>query len=134
MYGKMSNVRGVVDKPISLKHGTVKRTVHTGKMTKDATTEYKVLETFKDFSLVEAMPKTGRTHQIRLHLASISHPVVGDQLYGRKKNKITLPGATRQMLHAYSIEFSLPRGKLIKLVADLPEDMEAVLQYLRKAG
>jgi len=131
VYGKMSDARGVVDKPISLKQGTVKRTVHTGKMTKDATTEYKVLETFKDFSLVEAMPKTGRTHQIRLHLASISHPVVGDPLYGRKKNKITLPGVTRQMLHAYSIEFSLPRGKLIKLVADLPEDMEAALAYLR---
>lgn len=131
VHGKMSDARGVVDKPISLKPGTVKRTVHGGKMTKDATTEYKVIETFKNFSLVEVIPKTGRTHQIRIHLASINHPVVGDSLYGKKKNKITIPGVTRQMLHAYSIEFSLPRGKLIKVVADLPEDIEAVLAYLR---
>lgn len=131
VYGKMSDARGVIDKPISLKPGTVKRTVHGGKMTKDAITEYKVLETFKDFTWVEVMPKTGRTHQVRIHLASINHPVVGDPLYGKQKNKITIPGVTRQMLHAYSLEFSLPGGKRIHAVADLPEDMEVVLTYLR---
>ena len=130
VYGKMSDTEGVVDKPISLKPGTVKRTVHGGKMTKDAVTKYKVIQTFKNFTLVEVMPKTGRTHQIRVHLASIDHPIVGDPLYGKKKNKIIIPNIARQMLHAYSIEFSLPKGKLIKIAADLPEDMENALTYL----
>jgi len=130
VYGKMKQADGTIDKAISIKPGTVKRTVHKGKMTKDASTEYKVLQTFEDFSLVEAVPKTGRTHQIRLHLASINHPVVGDVLYGKRK-KINIPGAKRQMLHAYSLEFSLPRGKRIHAVADLPEDMEAALAYLQ---
>ena len=130
VYGKMFDTKGVVDKPIGLKSGTVKRTVHGGKMTKDATTEYKVIKTFNDFTLVEVMPKTGRTHQIRVHLASIDHPIVGDPLYGKKKNKIIIPNVARQMLHAYSIEFSLPKRKLIKIAADLPEEMENALTYL----
>jgi len=130
VHGAMTRGRGTIEKPISLKSGTVVRTVHGGKMTKEAITEYRALEMFKDFSWVEILPKTGRTHQIRLHLASINHPIVGDPLYGKKK-KTPIPGVTRQMLHAYSAEFSMPKGKRIRVVADLPEDMTNALEYLR---
>lgn len=130
VYGAMPKGGGIIEKPISIKPGTVVRTVHGGKMTKEALTEYRALQVFKDFSWVEILPKTGRTHQVRLHLASINHPIVGDPLYG-KKRKITIPGVTRQMLHAYSAEFSLPRGKRIRVVADLPADMANALEYLR---
>src|SRR3990167_9090887 len=74
-----------------------------GKM---AITEYKVIKKFKDYSLLEVYPKTGRTHQIRIHMASLGHSVVGDKVYG--KNKKIPEGLTRQFLHAYYLSFGLP--------------------------
>lgn len=107
--GEPRKKQGVIDKPIGIKNGSVKRSVHSEKMLKSAVTEYKVVKTFLSngvpFSLLEVSPKTGRTHQIRVHLASIGHPIVGDSLYGGKKNAGL---AKRLMLHAYSLEFSLP--------------------------
>ena len=125
--GVPKEISGVIDSPISLKPGTVKRTVHKGKMIKPAITEYKVLKELGDYAYLEISPKTGRTHQIRVHLASIGHPVVGDKLYGSKKDN---SGALRQMLHAYSLELELEPGKAIKLQADLPEDFEKILKNL----
>ena len=87
----------------------------------------------EDFSLVEAMPKTGRTHQIRVHLSAIGHPVAGDKMYGAKK-KNDLPGGgqiKRQMLHAYKLVFTLPGGKRLNLEAPVPEDMKSVIKSLK---
>lgn len=105
-------------------------------MKKEAITEYKVIKFLKlkgeDFTLLEAMPKTGRTHQIRVHLASIGHPIVGDKLYGGKK-KAPL-GLKRQFLHAKTIEFTLPSrsdsksGERMKFEADLPTDLRSFLE------
>jgi len=99
----------------------------TGKL---AITEYKVVKKFKDYSLVEVYPKTGRMHQIRVHMASIGNPVAGDKIYG--KNKKAPEGLTRQFLHAYYLSFSLPSGKKLALEADPPEDLKKVLTKLEK--
>lgn len=132
---------GVITKPISIRSGSVKRTVHRGRKTQEAATAYRVLKTFQDsaavkrsfaaarhdFALVEARPATGRTHQIRVHLASIGHPVVGDALYGGRDHSAGLPRLTRQFLHAHALTFPISPGKTITLVADLPPELDAVL-------
>ncbi len=114
--GEPKESEGVIDKPIGIKTGSVKRSVHSEKMKKSAVTRYKVKKTFDSpagkVSLLEVFPETGRTHQIRVHLASIGHPIIGDKLYGGKKSR---EAAARLMLHAYSIEFSSPGGSRIKL-------------------
>ncbi len=126
--GNIKPDSGVIDKPIGLKPGTIKRTVFTknAKMIKSALTEYKVKECFPMYSLLEVFPRTGRTHQIRVHLASLGHPIVGDKLYGGGKVK----DLDRLFLHAYSLEFSPLPGKKLKLIADLPHDLT---DYLRSA-
>lgn len=131
--------QGIIDKPISLKRGTIRRTVYDGTMTKPAITEYRVIERFhcgEDyFSLVELRPKTGRTHQLRVHLAAVGHPIVGDQVYGRNKS-MTIEEKSwnlqRQFLHAKSIEFSLPDGSRRRFEADLSSDLQSILDVLRQ--
>lgn len=132
--GDLWPAAGVIDKPISLKRGTIRRTVYDGTMTKPAVTEYKVLERLPGFSLVELRPKTGRTHQLRVHLAAIGHPIAGDRLYGGKKSLLLgdLTGnLERQFLHAKSLEFSLSDGSRRRFEADLPGDLQAILDGLR---
>lgn len=97
------------------------------KSVRAAETCYRLKEVLnKDFSLVEAMPKTGRTHQIRVHLSAIGHPVVGDAMYGAKKIKVK-----RQMLHAYKLSFTAFGGKRLDLEAPIPEDMKAIIKFLK---
>lgn len=127
--GTPKEKEGVIDAPISLKPGTTKRTVHGGKMTKSAITRYKVLKSLGDFSLVELMPETGRTHQLRVHMASIGHPVAGDSMYGSRKDKA---GASRQMLHAHSLELELEPGKAVRLTVDPPADFTSFVEGLEK--
>ena len=104
---------------------------------REAVTEYHVLEQFAhslgaaagDYTLVQAEPKTGRTHQIRVHLASIGHPVVGDLVYGRRKPRLPVP---RQFLHAWKLAFRHPKtGMRVEFEAPLPGDLEAVLVMLK---
>ncbi|MBI2446285.1 MAG: RNA pseudouridine synthase, partial [Parcubacteria group bacterium] len=101
-----------------------------------AITEYKVIKKFKDYSLLEVYPKTGRTHQIRIHLASLGHQIVGDKVYGKRKE--TPEGLNRQFLHAYYLSFSLPaqaglpNGKKMAFEADLPESLKEVLAKIEK--
>jgi 23S rRNA pseudouridine1911/1915/1917 synthase len=101
-----------------------------------AITEYKVIKKYRGFSLVEVYPKTGRMHQIRVHMASIGHPVVGDKIYGKRRERPE--GLSRQFLHAFYLSFSLPaqaglpNGKRLTLEADLPIDLEEVLAKLEK--
>ena len=139
VWGEISS-GGMIDEPIGLKPGTIKRSVRyknlpigrqTLKMVKEAITEYKPLKKFsldgENFTLLELNPKTGRTHQLRIHLASIHHSIVGDSLYGPKKNPWNLE---RQFLHAKSIEFSSMSGKRIKLEAEMPEELKRILENL----
>ncbi|MDI6734092.1 MAG: RluA family pseudouridine synthase [Patescibacteria group bacterium] len=134
VLGKIER-NGVINKPIGLRSGTTKRSVRARniKMIKDAITEYKAIEylKFNDqmFTLVKLLPKTGRTHQLRVHLASINHAIVGDELYGPKKQVLKI---NRQFLHAESIEFTKPDGGRVKLEAELPEDLQNVLAQLEK--
>lgn len=96
---------------------------------RDAVTHYSVLQEFtydgNVYSYIEVQPKTGRTHQIRVHMKAISHPIVGDALYG--SSKANSLGFSRQALHAFSIDFQLPSGTPLHLEAAVPGDMGRVL-------
>jgi len=138
VFGIPKNQSGVIDVPIGIKNGTLKRSIHSGKMAKTAVTEYKQLKTKKlfdkygkeyFFSYLDVSPKTGRTHQIRVHLASIGHPIVGDTLYGAKKQQKlasvffdNFPNEKpRLMLHSYSLEFAPYPNKSLKIETDTPD-------------
>lgn len=88
---------------------------------RDAATHYRVLKSGGGYSLLELRPKTGRMHQIRVHLASLGNPVACDRAYGGK-NVCCPPGARRQLLHACSLSFSFPEGRARTFEADPPED------------
>ncbi|MDP3794543.1 MAG: RluA family pseudouridine synthase [bacterium] len=140
--GVMSAREGVVDLPIGHgQHAASKRTVRRlgrgVRGEREALTRWKVNEEFaaagERYTLVEVTPKTGRTHQIRVHLAAIGHPVAGDRLYGFRRAK-PVPGLTRQFLHAAYLSFALPDGKRFAFESELPEDLKAVLGALRAGG
>ena len=96
---------------------------------KDATTKFRVLERFGAYTLVECRLMTGRTHQIRVHMAYIGHPVVGDPKYGAKKCPFSIEG---QALHSKTLMFTHPRtGERLEFEAPLPEDMQIILDELR---
>jgi len=97
---------------------------------KSAVTHIKVLERFDEFTLIEVRLETGRTHQIRVHMAEIGHPIIGDYIYSNGKNPFNIEG---QMLHSEKLEFEHPiTKKQMKLEAKLPEYFEEVLDNLRK--
>ncbi len=131
VHGQVKLNKGMIDRPISLKPGTIRRTAFRGRSPREAVTEYRVLKRFKDFSLVEVYPKSGRTHQIRVHLAALGYPVVGDRVYGPKKSEGP-PGVRRHLLHAFSLELSPSPGHRLRLAANLPEDMRKIIRYLER--
>jgi 23S rRNA pseudouridine1911/1915/1917 synthase len=97
---------------------------------REAITQYRVIESFKNHALLEAKPLTGRTHQIRLHLAFLECPIVGDQLYGHRRLSLDVK---RHMLHAYKLEVILPGDtKISTFEVPLPDDMESALRLLRQ--
>jgi len=108
-----------------------------GKKLREAKTEYKVLTRLRQgsgsqeryYTLVEAIPKTGRKHQIRVHFSSLGHPIVGDKMYGFK-NQPKPEKLKRLFLHSHSLEIQLPTGKKIKLKSELPEDLKEILENL----
>jgi 23S rRNA pseudouridine1911/1915/1917 synthase len=96
---------------------------------REAISEYKTLESFRDHTLLEFHPLTGRTHQIRLHCAFLGCPIVGDEVYGRKKPSIEID---RHFLHAYRLKIVLPSEKAPRVFeAPLPDELEHVLTSLR---
>ncbi len=110
---------------------------------KEAITFYEVLESFRGFSLVKLEPKTGRTHQIRIHLSYIKHPIVADDMYGGKlvypwqledaEPAVQEPILGRVGLHAFSLEFRHPTTEeMVRFEAPLPEDMQRLLYALRE--
>lgn len=124
--------RGTIEKSIGREAGSVKQSVFSARGQKEAVTEYERVATYHDnrgneFSLVLAYPKTGRTHQIRVHFAAIGHPIAGDRLYGGKKHASAAP---RQMLHAESIAFTDETGRALRISADPPADFAAYLRSL----
>jgi len=97
---------------------------------RSAETRFKVIKRFKNYSLLNIYPLTGRTHQIRVHLAASGHPIVGDKLYGRKKVKTACP---RLFLHAYKLVFLHPSKKLkMEFVSQLPDELENFLSLIEK--
>jgi 23S rRNA pseudouridine1911/1915/1917 synthase len=96
---------------------------------KEAETEYRTVRKYKDNTLLEVIPKTGRTHQIRVHLNSIGTPVAGDPVYGFKK-ATPPPDLKRLFLHAYKLEFTAPDGKKLVLETDLPEELQKILNVI----
>ncbi|MBR2775037.1 MAG: RluA family pseudouridine synthase [Selenomonadaceae bacterium] len=96
---------------------------------KPAVTEFKVLERFKDFTYVECKLQTGRTHQIRVHMTAIGHPLLGDTKYTARKNPFDIRG---QALHSHTLSLIHPTtGKLMKFTAPLPDDMKNILDQLK---
>jgi len=94
-----------------------------------AITEYRVSERFKDYTLIEAEPKTGRKHQIRCHLAYLGYPIAGDKIYGFKNQPIP-KGLKRQFLHASYLKIKMPDGKIKEFKSQLPEDLKKILCQL----
>ena len=119
-----------IDKPIGRDPKDRKKMAALESGGKHARTEIKPLQTFKEFSLISARLHTGRTHQIRVHLKAIGHPIVGDILYGFKALNVRL-AAKRQMLHAKRLKFQHPlTGRLLEFEVPRPIDMELILKKL----
>lgn len=149
--GVMHQETGEIDKPIG-PHPVIAGKMAVSKQGKPSFTQYQVLELFKQFTLVEATLKTGRTHQIRVHFQSIGHPLAVDSLYGRREGFLLSeikgrnyrsgkfsederPLMTRTSLHAARLVFDHPEtGKRLEFSAELPKDFNAVLNQLRKWG
>jgi len=130
VHGAVAVGEGTIDAPVGRhpRHRTRMAVVASGRR---AVTRYRVVERFADATLLELRLQTGRTHQIRVHCASIGHPIVGDRVYGRRPNPW---GLRRQALHAFRLTFVHPTtGAEMSFVAPLPADIEAALGRLREA-
>jgi 23S rRNA pseudouridine1911/1915/1917 synthase len=131
VFGKLKNKKGIIEKPIARARSYKKQTIASAKTRtkiRQAVTKYEVLMEFDNYSLVKAMPETGRMHQIRVHLAALGQPIVGDKKYTHKNYKIP-KNVRRQMLHAQKIEFAI-KGKKLSFSADVPRDMSDFLAFL----
>ena len=132
VYGHPKNNEGTVNAPIGRNPNNRKKMAVTTKNSKEAVTHYKVLEQFRDYSLCEMKLETGRTHQIRVHMAHIGYPVVGDVLYAPKEGKNPF-GISGQALHAKTLGFVHPAsGKYLEFTSPLPEYMTETFSKLRK--
>ena len=128
VHGNLPNDRGMIEAPIGRSEKDRKKQAVTAKG-KPALTRFQVLERFGDYSLVELQLETGRTHQIRVHMAYIGHPVAGDEVYGPRK---TLKGHG-QFLHARTLGFTHPRtGEVLEFTAEAPAIFQETLAKLRQ--
>ncbi len=123
--GSLSEERAVIEAPIG-RHPTQRQRMAAVSDGRPAATPYRVLERYRGYTLVEASPKTGRTHQVRVHFASIGHPLAGDATYGRR-----VAGLGRHFLHAAFLAFRHPRsGETVELRSELPADLRRFLASL----
>jgi len=130
LEGRVKNNTGIIETLIGRNPNNRKKMAVVTRNGKRAVTHYKVLESFDSFTFIEARLETGRTHQIRVHMASIGHPVVGDSVYGYKKQRFETKG---QLLHARILGFVHPRtGEYMEFEAPLPDYFEIILDKLRK--
>jgi 23S rRNA pseudouridine1911/1915/1917 synthase len=126
VHGRIQMAKGTIDQPIGRDrhHPTRRRVSPSGE---PARTHYEVIEYFSDASYVKLWLETGRTHQIRVHMSFLGHPLIGDTLYGGERTNID-----RQALHAKTISFPHPlTNELITLAAPLPDDMKNLLTFLQ---
>lgn len=129
VQGVISEPAGLVDAPIG-RHPSERKKMAVNLNGKEARTHYYVKERFAKQTLIECRLETGRTHQIRVHMAYIGHPLVGDELYGSRKNNLGFGG---QALHAYLLGFVHPRnGEKMRFEALLPEGFQKELRQLRE--
>ncbi len=130
IHGHLKENEGVVDAPIGRSPGDRKKMCVINQNSKNAVTHYEVLEEYRDFSFIRLKLETGRTHQIRVHMAYLGHPVAGDPVYGPKNGVTSLGG---QCLHAGIIGFVHPStGEHIKIEAPLPDYFTDFLGRIKK--
>lgn len=132
VWGCIKNNEGIIDRPIGrsgkdFRQWSAQRGAR-GTL-REAVTEYKVLQKNGEFSFLEVNLKTGRTHQIRVHMKAINYPVVGDKLYAPNRNFAL--GFERLALHSHIIEFLLIGGNKIKIESDLPKDFKEAIEIIR---
>ncbi len=135
LYGGFKEDNGEICAPIGRSSSDRKKMSTRTRRGKEAVTQFEIMTKFRSTALAKIRILTGRTHQIRVHFASIGHPVLGDTTYG-KQTSIKLRSRTirfpRQMLHAFSLEIKHPAtGKTVHFTAPLPEDMEMVIEELK---
>jgi 23S rRNA pseudouridine1911/1915/1917 synthase len=131
VHGIPSKLHDIIDAPLAKSFRQRKMKIGEGK---DAVTEYTVLSTsdrLDPVALLKVKLHTGRTHQIRVHLAHIGHPIVGDQTYGGVHKTKDAEFLNRQFLHAYRLKFQLMDGTWIELESKLPEDLENILERFK---
>ncbi|MGI6553252.1 MAG: RluA family pseudouridine synthase [Bacillota bacterium] len=131
VHGVVQEPAGLIEAPIGRHPVDRKRMAVVDKNGKPALTRYYVKERYKEFTLLEVHLETGRTHQIRVHLAFLKHPVLGDGLYGPAKNFL---GLKKQLLHSYQLGFTHPRtGRYMEFTASLPGYFKEILARLAQA-
>ncbi len=119
VFGNLKDDNGTVDAPIGRNPNDRKKMCVTLKNSKNAVTHYEVIKRYKGYTHIKCVLETGRTHQIRVHMAYLGHPVAGDTVYGVKNEKVPFTG---QCLHARKIGFVHPKtGKYMEFVSDLPD-------------
>ncbi len=143
VFGEPSSPSGVIDTAIALKRGSLRRATR-GKnlrLPKEARTEYRTVARYEfrgtALTFLAVTPKTGRTHQIRVHLSSVGCPVVGDKIYGVTQERLRFAaslGVERQFLHADTIEFTDEEGKRLRVSDDLPLTLSRALGQLSPVG
>ena len=127
--GNIKDDSGTIDAPIGRHPADRKKMAVTEKNSRSAVTHWRVLERFSGYTLVECKLETGRTHQIRVHMAYRGHPILGDMVYGHKKPEL---GQDSQCLHAKELRFVHPRtGQLVTVCCELPDYFTALLEKLR---
>jgi len=128
--GNLKEDSGTVDAPIGRHPSDRKKMCVTERNSKEAVTHWEVIARYKGYTHVRCRLKTGRTHQIRVHMAHIGHPILGDLVYGRKKPEL---GQDSQVLHAGVLCFHHPRdGRPVVVMADLPAYFKEVLEKLKR--
>lgn len=128
VHGILSEPSGTINAPIGRDPKDRKKMAVVFRNSKEATTHYGIIRRFLQFTEIAAVLETGRTHQIRVHMAYLKHPVMGDPLYGPKSNPF---GIQRQVLHAETLGFVHPRtGEKLKFSADPPESYQEVINML----